>query len=176
MHRTPTLPLRLATFAFSILLLVGPAPEAECAAAALFQDELIRVSDAIAVVDILNRTFPDITGIVLHGRTEFPTSLILYQSKVVQSISGEIPSQPLIIQFEGAGDLNALEKGRYVLFLKAEGHLFTPIATDFRVDDGDTFWFTKPFLTGGNGPEMGKVPLSQAISEIKALLEKYKKS
>lgn len=158
------------------VLTLAVAPRAQSAACVLFQDELIRESDAIAVVDILDRVFPQTTGIVLQGKTEFPTSLILYQSKVVQLISGEIPSQPLIIQFEGAGDLNALEKGRYVLFLKAEGHLFTPIATDFRVDDGNVFWFKKPFLTGGYGPEMGKIPLNHAIAEVKALLEKYKKS
>lgn len=157
-------------------LTLAVAPRAQAAARALFQDELVRESDAIAVVDILDRAFPEITGTALQGKTEFPTSLILYQSKVVQSIFGEIPSQPLLIQIEGAGDLNTLEKGRYLLFLKAEGHLFTPIATDFRVDEESAFWFTKPFLTGGYGPEMGKVPLNQAIAEIKALLEKYKKS
>jgi len=93
--------LRLATFAFSILLLVGPAPEAECAAAATFQDDLVRDSAVIAVVDILERVRPDITGAVLFEKYEFPTAPILYQSSVVQTLYGKIPSEPLIIQFHG---------------------------------------------------------------------------
>ena len=167
---------RLVAFAFTILLLVGLAQEAECAAAAWFQDDLVRDSNVIAVVDILERVRPDISGAVLFEKYEFPTAPILYQSSVVQTICGKIPSEPLIIQFDGAGDRNPLEKGRYLLFLRSEGHLFTPMETHVRIENGKVFWCTKPFLRGGYGPEMGEVSLEKAILEVKALIEQYKKS
>lgn len=167
---------RASIISFVTVMSLGFVPRANSAAIALFQDELIRKSDVIAIVEIFDRVVPPITGVVLHDKTEFPTSPILYQSKVVKTLFGTIPSEPLIIQFDGAGDRNPLEKGRYLLFLRSEGHLYTPIETDFKINHGKVFWFTKSFLTGGYGPAMGEVPLDQTIFEIKVLIEKYKKS
>ena len=168
--------LRVFVTVVSMMFLVGAASKAQCAAALSHQDVLIRESDVIAVVDILDRVIPLISGSVLYNKTEFPTAPILYQSKVIQTLYVEIAAEPFIIKFDGAGDRNLLEKGRYLLFLRSEGHLFTPIETCFKIEDGKVFWFTKPFISGGYGPDMGKVPLDKAIIDVKSLIEKYKKS
>lgn len=68
-----------------------------------------------------------------------------------------------------------MEKGKYLLFLRAEGHLFAPWATNFKINGNKILWYKKPFLPGDYGPEFGEIPLSNAIQDIQQLIEKYKK-
>jgi len=142
---------------------------------ALFQDELVRESDAIALVEIYGRAFPNVTG-SLESDDQTQMGLILYQAKIIQTLLGSIPTEPFIIQFDGYGDMNALDKGKYLIFFKAEGRLFRPLSTEFRIADDKVFWFKQPFITGDLGPIMGDVPLQDVIREVKDLIRKYKES
>lgn len=152
-------------------------PEAFSASTAWPQDELVKQADVIAIVDIHERVFSTITGSILdRDGKEFPTSLILYSSSVIEILYGRIAKEPLIIQFDGDGDRNPLEAGKYILFLKAEGHLFAPLESGFQITKDKVFWYTRPFTDKSYGPSIGEVPLSDATRDIQHLIEKIKKS
>lgn len=151
--------------------------DADAAAASWRQDDLIRKSDVIAIVDVYERVFPNINGTIANpDGSEFSTALILYASRVREILLGRIPKEPFIIQFAGAADRDPIEPGRYILFLMAEGHMFMPLESKFRIKDDKVLWYKRPFLRGSDGPEFGEIPLSEGIRDIKRLIEKYKKS
>ena len=164
---------RLSLFLFLAGLYASPA---HCVASprALFQDELIREADTIAIVRIYKKEMPSITG-QIPASSSTDVGLILYSAKTIQRIIGEIPDAPILIQFNNAGsDPNQFSEGTFLLFAKREGQFFRPLATDFQITDKMVFWFKKPFETGSLGPEMGMVPLTQALDEIKTLITKHK--
>jgi len=139
------------------------------------QDELVKRSDVIAVVKIYEVFSSAVSGSIFsRDGTEFPTAPILYTSEVTEVLHGRLPKNPLIIQYDGSGDLDSLEKGSYLLFLTTEGHLFTPLTTSFKIKRKKIFWYQKPFFVGDYGPEMGEVPLDKAIAEVRELIKKYK--
>lgn len=144
------------------------------AAAAWRRDELVQRAEVIAVVEIHERVFPKISGSVLddEGR-ELPTALIFYATTVQEILYGAISKEPLIVQFDGAGDVNLFEKGRYLVFLRTEGHLFTPITTAFRIHGDKVLWYRK---SGDGDPSFDEVPLKDALREVKALIGNLKKS
>lgn len=151
------------------------APSLYPAAASWYQDDLIKASDAIAVIDIHERKFPNINGSLLQKNgEEYPTALILYTSSVVTPLFGRLPREPFIVQFDGAGDRSPLKPGRHILFLKSQGYLYMPLETIFSVKDDKAFWYRKPFLKGSYGPDYGEVPLGNAIRDIKQLIRKYR--
>jgi|GEM_PF-2935213 len=164
----------LALFLFALIL--APARVAFSAIAPWRQDELVKAADAIAIVDIHQRISPQIAGSVIgNGGTDVSVALTLYTSSTQEVLYGRISKEPLIIQFSTGCDLNPLEEGRYILFLKAEGHLFTPLATNFRINGETVFWYRKPYLADEPGPEFGQVRLKDALRDIRAIIRKYKK-
>lgn len=58
------------------------------AAAAWYQDELVKRSDVIAIVEIHERMIPAIGGSILSNGEEYPTALILYASNVIETLWG----------------------------------------------------------------------------------------
>ena len=141
---------------------------------ALFQDELIRKADAIAIVRVYSKEVSGITG-QIPASSSPDVAVILYSTKTITKISGDIPDSPILIQFENDGsDLNPLAEGTYLIFAKQDGQFFRPLSTEYRITDDQVFWFKKPFETGGLGPEMGMVPLTKACDDIKMLLNKHK--
>jgi len=160
-----------------ICLVFAVSSQALSSPAAWAQDDLVKQSDVIAIVDIHERVLPTFSGSVLgtDGK-EFPTAMILYSSSVAETLYGRIAKEPLIIQFDGAGDRSPLEVGKYILFLKAEGHLFTPLESGFKITKDKVFWYKKPFFDGSEGPYFGDVPFNDAIRDIKQLIEKFKKT
>ena len=165
--------IRIAAVLFSI------ASVAQCLGTprALFQDELIKDSDTIAVVQILDREFTKTYGeIRLEDDTaDVQTSIILYQSLVKQPIRGRLPREPMIFQFTDLGDRNPLSKNDYIVFLKSEGFLFR-IVDAFEIDSDTAFWFKGRFIAGDTGPTMEEVSLDRAIREIQQLIKQYGES
>jgi len=149
-------------------------PQVLASARALFQDELVREADAIAVVRVYAKEVSGITG-QIPASSSPDVGLILYSAKTIQKIAGDIPESPILIQFENdESDLNPLAEGTYLIFAKQDGQFFRPLSTEYRITDDQVFWFKKPFETGGWGPEMGMVPLTKALDDIKMLLNKHK--
>jgi len=167
-------------FSIRLLLLglvLGCSFRAFPASTAWPQNELIRQSDVIAIVDIHSREFSMITGSIFeHDGKEFPTSLILYSSSVTEILYGRIAKEPFIVQFDGAGDRNPLEEGRYILFLRAEGHLFSPLESGFKITNDKVYWYVKQPNDESSGPNFGEVPLDEVIRDIKNLIRNNKKS
>jgi len=149
-------------------------PQVLASARTWFQDELIRQADAIAIIRVCAKEVSGITG-QIPASSSPDVGLLLYSAKTIQKISGDIPESPILIQFENDGsDSTPLDEGTYLIFAKQDGQFFRPLSTDFRITDEQVFWFKKPFETGGAGPQMGLVPLTQALDDIKMLLDKHK--
>lgn len=146
------------------------------APASWHQDELIKKSDAIAVIRIVDTAVSPMSASILSkDGSEVPAALILYASSVTEILYGHLPKNPLIVQFDGEGDRNPLQQGIYLLFLKVEGRFFIPMETIFKITEDKVFWYKKPFLVGDYGPEMGEVALNEAMHQVKELIKKYKK-
>jgi hypothetical protein len=157
-----------------IIAIYAITPQVLASARAMFQDELVREADAIAIVCVYAKKFSGITG-QIPASSSPDVAVILYSAKTIQKIAGDIPESPILIQFDNDGsDLNPLSEGTYLIFAKQDGQLFRPLSTEFKITDDQVLWFKKPFETGALGPEMGMVPLTKALDDIKMLLNKHK--